>query len=302
MNKREIVLIVFTLILMLISFIWVKVAEVDSRGEFIMQYRDWVFVAISVVITLFVASSLVVIFRASPKDDYKENFTANITHELKTPISSISLAIQLLKDSDRKTLEDVKVRRLLNIIEQESKRMKLLVDKVLQFSMFDGKLGSLHLRSIDVQELLLYIAQIYEIQIKNIGGSIDLNFNANNTLVKTDKEHLTNVIFNLFENAIKYRKADTPLSIILGLDNKDGNLLISVQDNGIGIPKNSLKLIFDKYYRVNNGKRHDVKGFGIGLAYVSSVIRHFGGRINVESELSVGTKMIIELPIFYNLE
>jgi hypothetical protein len=220
-----------------------------------------------------------------------------MTHELKTPVSTILLSSQSLGQSlaERGDLTP-RAQSALDIIGLEAQRMKFLIDKVLQFSLLDGASGRFSLEPLDVNELLLPVAEIYTFHAQQRGGDLELDLDALNTWVQGNQIHLSNVFFNLLDNAVKYSRPDVPLHLAIRTADEDGKIRITIEDNGIGMEKRELKRIFDRFYRVTSGKRHDVRGFGLGLAYVTSVINQCGGTIIAESELGVGTKMIIRLP------
>lgn len=240
--------------------------------------------------------AIVMLVRQLSFHSMKTSFINNMTHELKTPVSSIKLATTRLKDQD--ITEDPDKRwRFLKMIEQESNRLQLLIEKVLQFSVLDGRTKLMELTTLDLNEIILPVAEIYTAHAQSTGGDLILDLEAYNTWVRVSKTHLTNVIFNLLDNAVKYRSANRPLMLRIATENVDGAIRLVVEDNGIGIPKDSLKRIFERYYRVPTGHRHDVKGFGLGLAYVASVIKGFGGKIYAENREEGGTRMTIKLPI-----
>ncbi|MDE5940629.1 MAG: HAMP domain-containing histidine kinase, partial [Muribaculaceae bacterium] len=219
------------------------------------------------------------------------------THEFKTPISSISLAAQMLNDpSVRKS--PTMLQHISGVINDETKRLRFQVEKVLQMSMFDKKSGTLRLQDIDANLLISNVVNTFRLKVEKYGGNIDARFDAEDAIVNVDEMHFTNVIFNLLDNAFKYRREEEPLKLTVTTRNiPQDRLEIIVADNGIGIRKDDLKKIFEKFYRVSTGNRHDVKGFGLGLAYVSKMIGLMGGEIKAESELGKGTRFIIILPL-----
>ena len=165
--------------------------------------------------------------------------------------------------------------------------------------MFDRKDATMRLEEADTNAIIDSVIDTFHLKVANYGGHIEAALNAEDPIVNVDKMHFTNVIFNLLDNAIKYRRDDEPLCLKVSTRNPDDeHVEIVVKDNGIGIKRDDLKRIFVKFYRVSTGNRHDVKGFGLGLAYVHKMITLFGGNINVESELGKGTKFIITLPLF----
>jgi signal transduction histidine kinase len=152
------------------------------------------------------------------------------------------------------------------------------------------------IKKMDVNDMLLNVVQIFDIQMQKCGGMLELEPEAMESTVYVDEMHFTNVLFNLMENAVKYRRTDVPLRLVARTENKDDKILISISDNGSGIKKENLKKIFERFYRVHTGNVHNVKGFGLGLAYVKKTIDELNGTIKVESEWNVGTKFTIALP------
>ena len=190
------------------------------------------------------------------------------------------------------------LQHISTVINDETKRLRFQVEKVLQMSMFDHQKSTLKLTDIDANAVIANIVQTHKIKVEKYGGRIETYLDAENALVNVDEMHFTNVIFNLLDNAVKYRKEDTPLFLeVRTRDLPNERLEITIADNGIGIKKDDLKKIFDKFYRVSTGNRHDVKGFGLGLAYVHKMITELKGEIHAESESGQGSKFIITLPL-----
>jgi Signal transduction histidine kinase len=221
-----------------------------------------------------------------------------MTHEFKTPISTISLAAQMLNDNSVRKSPKM-LEHISSVINDETKRLRFQVEKVLQMSMFDERQNpTLRLQEVDANLAIANIQHTFKLKVEKYGGSIEADLNAENAVVNVDEMHFTNVIFNLLDNAVKYRDEERPLRLkITTQDIPDNRLQIVIQDNGIGIRKDDLKKVFDKFYRVSTGNRHDVKGFGLGLAYVHKMVLAFKGEITVESELKKGTKFIVKLPL-----
>ena len=227
----------------------------------------------------------------------KNDFINNMTHEFKTPISTISLAAQMLNDpSVRKSAP--MLQHISTVINDETKRLRFQVEKVLQMSMFDKKSGTLRMQDADANSVISNVVNTFRLKVEKFGGRIDARFDAEDAIVNVDEMHFTNVIFNLLDNALKYRKEDIPPLLTVTTRNlPQDKLEIIVGDNGIGISKENLKKIFEKFYRVSTGNRHDVKGFGLGLAYVYKMINLMGGEIKAESELGKGSRFVIILPL-----
>ena len=227
----------------------------------------------------------------------KNDFINNMTHEFKTPISAISLASQMLQDESVSKSPEM-FQRLSGVISSETKRLRFQVDKVLQMSMFENSDNtSLKMKELDANELVNGVINTFAVKVEQGGGKITSNLEAEDPFVYVDEMHFTNVVFNLMDNAVKYKRADEPLLLNIHTWNANGNFMLSIQDNGIGISKDDLKKIFDKFYRVHTGNLHDVKGFGLGLAYVKQIIHAHKGSIKAESEVGVGTNFIIVLPL-----
>ncbi|MBR6181451.1 MAG: HAMP domain-containing histidine kinase [Prevotella sp.] len=240
--------------------------------------------------------TIVVIFRQKKYSEIKNDFINNMTHELKTPISSISLASQMLNDESL-AKSPAMMNHIGTAIQEESKRLKFLVDRVLQMSMFDKHDAIFKKKNIDLNEMMENVAHTFTLRVEHTGGKIMTEVGAVDSTICVDETHFSNVIFNLLDNAIKYKKPDQPVNLVLRTWNKDDRIFMSVQDDGIGIKKENVKKIFDKFYRVHTGNLHNVKGFGLGLAYVKNIVELHKGDIKVESEFGKGTKFTISLPI-----
>jgi two-component system phosphate regulon sensor histidine kinase PhoR len=166
--------------------------------------------------------------------------------------------------------------------------------------LFEDGSSQFKMTELDANDLIASIANTFALRVEKAGGTLDIELNALESTIIVDKMHFTNVLFNLMENAVKYRREDVPLELIAITDNVGDKILITIQDNGVGIKKEDLKKIFEKFYRVHTGNRHDVKGFGLGLAYVKRIIQKLDGTIKAESEYGQGTKFIISLPYIKN--
>mgnify|MGYP000481428812 CR=1 FL=1 len=172
--------------------------------------------------------------------------------------------------------------------------------KYLQMSMFDRQKTLMKLHNVDVNDLVAGVMSTFKLKVEKYGGVIDADLEAEDAIVSVDEMHFTNVIFNLLDNAVKYRREEEPLSLFIRTRTVGDKVEISIRDNGIGIKREDLKKIFDKFYRVSTGNRHDVKGFGLGLAYVHKIITDLKGDIRVESEINQGSTFIITLPLIKN--
>ncbi len=244
--------------------------------------------------------TIIIAFRQKKLTEMKNDFINNMTHEFKTPISSISLAAQMLND-DSVRKSPAMMQHISTVINDETKRLRFQVEKVLQMSMFDKQKATLRLSDVDANAAIANIIHTFKLKVERYGGHIEARLDAMDSIVNVDEMHFTNVIFNLLDNAVKYRKDDVPLELVVSTRDLSGERLeITVADNGIGIRRDDLKKIFDKFYRVSTGNRHDVKGFGLGLAYVHKMVQELHGEIKVESDYGIGTKFIIILPLTKN--
>lgn len=255
---------------------------------------SFIFTMILMVVFLY---TIVIAFRQKKLTEMKNDFINNMTHELKTPVSTISLAAQMLKDSDITKSPDV-FKHISGVINDETKRLSFLVEKVLQMSLFERQKAALKLKEIDANDLVANVANTFVLKVEKYGGTMDIDLQATESDIYVDEMHITNVLFNLMDNAVKYRRPEVPLTLMARTWNENGKLLISVEDNGIGIKKEYLKKVFDRFFRVPTGNVHDVKGFGLGLAYVRKIIEDHKGTIRAESGAgNIGTKFIITLPL-----
>ena len=251
-----------------------------------------IFTLVLLVIFIF---TIYTIFRQKRLTEIKNDFINNMTHEFKTPISSISLAAQMLSDP-AVAKSDAMFKHISQVIVDETKRLRFQVEKVLQMSMFDRKKAIFKKKELDLNDLAENVANTFTLRVEHTGGHIQTQLNAKEPTIYVDEMHFTNVIFNLLDNAVKYKHPDRPVELMIKSWNEGGRLYLSVKDNGIGLKKENLKKIFEKFYRVHTGNVHDVKGFGLGLAYVKKIVELHKGEIHVESERGKGTKFIISLP------
>lgn len=262
----------------------------------------WPMLAATSVFLLLIAAifgyTVRTILRQKRLGDIKNDLVNNLTHELKTPISTISLACEALNDPGiPKDPEQVRV--FTGMIRDENKRLGMLVESVLQSAVMDH--GSMRLRTIDVDmhAMLAEVVRNSALQVQNKGGRIVLEPRAELAHVRGDRTHLTNVFYNLIDNAVKYCTVAPVVGITTQSDARA--ITITVEDNGIGIPRSEQRKVFERLYRVPTGNIHNVKGFGLGLSYVKSVVERHGGTIRVESDPegfnpSTGSKFIITIP------
>ncbi|MCX6204327.1 MAG: HAMP domain-containing sensor histidine kinase [Bacteroidetes bacterium] len=226
--------------------------------------------------------------------EIKRDFINNMTHELKTPLATISLAVDALRSS--KVNSDPKsVEYFSNIIKEENVRMNKHVETILQAAQLDKKENELNKQEVDIHDLILGVVDSFKLQLEGKPSNVQTILEANPSLIKVDEEHLLHVLSNLIDNAIKYSKND--IDIIIKTKTLGNKLSISIQDKGIGMDADARKHIFEKFYRAHSGNVHDVKGYGLGMSYVKWVIDSHKGVITVHSEVGIGTAIEIILPI-----
>jgi signal transduction histidine kinase len=230
----------------------------------------------------------------------KNDFIGNITHELKTPITTVGVALEAL--SDFEVLKNPEqTREYLSISKLELERLTLLVDKVLRLSMFEEKQPRLQMESLDLAAVVRQVLNAMKLQAESAGAQIHFETDGDGPFIVTaDRLHLTSVVFNLVDNALKYRGKEAPV-IRLALEDSYQNdkkiVTLVIQDNGIGIAPEYQPKVFEKFFRVPAGNVHDVKGHGLGLSYVANVLRQHGGNIRVESAEGEGSRFVVDLPV-----
>jgi len=227
----------------------------------------------------------------------KTDFINNMTHEFKTPIATISLASDSITN---KTVIDnpEKIKRFAGIIKQENRRMLDQVEKVLQMAKIDKRDFELKLTDVNINDVVYQATENSRLKIIKREGQLDVSLNATNPMVQGDLTHISNIIHNLLDNAEKY--SNEKPKIIVTTKDATGGVEISIRDNGIGMNQESIKHIFDKFYRVHTGNRHDVKGFGLGLSYVKALMDAHQGKVKVTSELGTGSTFSVFFPFIHS--
>lgn len=233
-------------------------------------------------------------FRQKRMSQVKTDFINNMTHEFKTPIATISLTSEMLLKPEVNKFP-YKTKRYATVIFDENYRLQKQVDQVLQLSVLERGELKLKLKDLDLHRIIRLMADHFSVKAQKKGGMIFTDLNAEKYHLRADKTHLSNIIANLIDNALKYTPEDPEIRI--STKNDHNKIILSVSDNGIGISADNQKHIFKKLYRVPTGNIHDVKGFGLGLYYVKTMVEAHHGHISLKSELEKGTTFIIELPI-----
>jgi two-component system phosphate regulon sensor histidine kinase PhoR len=249
---------------------------------------------IVILILIFFGYTVFVILKQKRLSEVKTDFINNMTHELKTPISSIGLSAEMILRPEAVN-DPEKLQRYASIIYKENKRLENQVERVLRIAKLDKSEIDLSLEPFDIQEYFSELKDNFEFNAEGRPVKIDIDIKLEKPLVRVDPVHISNVFYNLVDNAIKYCKRSPEVRIVARNDKKQ--LIVTVEDNGIGIKRENLKMIFDKFYRVPTGNIHDVKGFGLGLYYVKTIVEKHGGTIAVKSILDKGTTFTVKLPI-----
>ncbi len=260
----------------------------SQAGMFIFSLLFTLFI----LITFFITIRMILFQKKS--SEIKTDFINNMTHEFKTPIATISLATDSIKNE--KVIHNPEmVRSFLKIIKEENSRMNSQVERVLQMSLIEKNDFTIVKTTLDIHKIITNAIDNIQLQLKEKGGGINTLFESDSEEIVGDEVHLTNVIVNLLENALKYSK-DKP-EINISTENHINGIIITVEDNGIGMTKEQQNKIFEKFYRAESGNVHNVKGFGLGLSYVKAVVDAHNGEIKVESKAGIGTKFIMFLPV-----
>lgn len=255
----------------------------------------WAFSAlISLIVFVFFAYSVYIILKQKRLSEMKTDFINNMTHELKTPISTISLSGEVLM-GDKIAQQPERLKQYAELIYRENNRLRLQVEKVLQLAALDRGKVKLNKSLIDLHAVIKDAAEALRMVFGSEGPKIILRLDAHDHEILADPVHIDNIIHNLLDNAVKYG-GDKP-EIEIATRNEGSAVVLIVKDNGIGIPKKSLAYVFDKFYRVPTGNVHDVKGFGLGLYYVRETVRAHGGKISVQSTEGEGTAFTVKLPV-----
>ncbi len=267
-----------------------SVSEIESIPPIIITS----ILLVLVILTIFIVTTYVIL-RQKKLSEMKNDFINNMTHELKTPISTISLASQMLRDNSvTKNVNDYS--QISGIIDTESRRLANHVEKVLEMAIIDRDGTKLKYEQVNINDLIEGIVVNISIKVKEQNGSISYNPKAEQSIVTGDETHLSNMIINLIDNAIKYSKKQPKIEI--ETLNRKNYVVIKIKDDGIGINKENQKRIFEKFYRVHTGNIHDVKGFGLGLSYVKKIVSQHKGQIILKSETGKGSEFTISIPYF----
>lgn len=272
--------------------LYIYFPSIEQRFHWDLMVSYIVIVVLLIVILLSFISFFIILYRQRKINMFRERMVNNITHELKTPVTSISLATQLMLD-DSIAMDREEALAYLRMISDETKAMQGLLEEVL--TIFRNTQTQRERKDVFIHRLLTTIAEVHRLSLNECQGELVFDFQATDDVVFGDTVHLANSFSNLIDNAIKYRKG-APL-ITISTRNVGDTIEISFKDNGIGIDKSNQRIIFEAFARVNTDNEHYVKGFGLGLNYVLHIVKYHKGTIKVESELGKGTTFIISLPL-----
>lgn len=271
--------------------------QVKEPQNYIMRQMAWMIIA-SVLFTIIIISAFALTIRTMLRQknisEIKSDFINNMTHELKTPLATISLAVDAL-NNERVIHDTEKIRYYSGMIKEENKRMHKQVETILQAAKLEKQDINLNLQKLNAHDAINKVAKNLSLQIQEKSGMLNLNLMAQNPDIEVDEMHFSNIIFNLLDNAIKYSKEHPIIGISTEVHN--GMLAIKIKDNGIGMNKETASRVFEKFYRAHTGNLHNVKGFGLGLSYVKTMVEAQGGYIKVESVLGKGSTFTVTLPL-----
>lgn len=271
--------------------------HIADDKNYILNKMGWI-IGSSILFTVIIISAFALtvrtMFNQKKLSEIKSDFINNMTHELKTPLATISLAIDAL--TNEKVIHDSdKIRYYSGMIKDENKRMNKQVEKILQAARIEKQDIKLNLQKLDAHDLINKVANNLSLQIQEKNGTITLKLDADRHIIEADEVHFSNIIFNLLDNAIKYSKNN--LHIEVSTSNVSSMLAIKIADNGIGMNRETQSRVFEKFYRAHTGNIHNVKGFGLGLSYVKATVEAHQGKVTVESTIGKGSTFTVLMPL-----
>jgi two-component system phosphate regulon sensor histidine kinase PhoR len=280
------------------------VASYEQLIVIIPNYEDqvwaslrWIIIVAAVFMIIIIAAFYVTVrslLNQKKLSEIKSDFINNMTHEFKTPLATISLAVDAIRNEKVRNNPE-KMNYFSGIIKEENIRMNKHVETILQAALMEKQELELRKEETHIHEMLDQVLENYQLQLQNKNGQVNKLYNAKNDLAAVDLVHFGNLLSNLVDNAIKYSKETIELKISTHSTNKQ--LIIRIEDNGIGMSKETVKRVFEKFYRAHTGNLHNVKGFGLGMSYVKTVIDAHKGKIRVESTVGKGSIFTIEIPL-----
>lgn len=281
---------------------WLNVLVIDWKKEAVKTLRIRIATAILFTIIIITAFWLTVhtMLRQKKLGEIKNDFINNMTHEFKTPLATISLAVDAMRNE--KVLQDrQKINYFSSIIKEENQRMNRQVETILKASQLEKQEVELNLKPMHVHEVIKDVVDNFALQLEEKQGQAELVLTAANDLIDADEVHFSNLVNNLVDNAVKYAKENTPIRLKITTESNEKKIMVRVEDNGIGMNKETAKRVFERFYRAHTGNIHNVKGFGLGLSYVKTMVQAHDGDIHVESTLGKGSIFTVELPLRKNV-
>jgi len=257
-------------------------------------------IIISILFTLIILAAFYITVRTMVRQkklvEIKNDFINNMTHEFKTPLATISLAVDALRN-EKVMADPVRMQYFNAIIKEENQRMNRQVETILRASQLEKEDFDVQFKTVQVHPVIQRVVDAFALQLQARSGQLKLQLNATNDRMAADESHLTNMISNLIDNALKYAREDVPPVVEIQTRNEAGRLVIEIADNGIGMSKDTLKRIYEKFYRAHTGNLHNVKGFGLGLSYVKTLVDTHRGTIDAESAVGKGSTFILRFPV-----
>ena len=277
----------------------VFIVMLPSIDTYVLQSLKWrIVTSILFTIIILLAFYLTVrtMLRQKKLGEIKNDFINNMTHEFKTPIATISLAVDAMKNE--KVINDrEKLGYFSGIIKEENQRMNRQVETILRASQLEKQEIDLNLAPVHVHQLIQDTVDNFALQLEDKKGKVELALNAKNDLINADEVHFLNLVNNLMDNAVKYGKDNIPPLIKLSTQSNGKNFILKIEDNGIGMNRETVKRVFERFYRAHTGNVHNVKGFGLGLSYVKTMVEAHDGDIKAESILGKGSTFTVNLPL-----
>ncbi|MBK8952325.1 MAG: HAMP domain-containing histidine kinase [Chitinophagaceae bacterium] len=279
-----------------IEALFVVVPDVKAYAIKSLRWR----IVVSFLFTLIILAAFYLTVRTMLRQkklgEIKNDFINNMTHEFKTPIATISLAVDAMRNE--KVINDKeKMGYFSGIIKEENQRMNRQVETILRASLLEKQEVELSLKPVNVHHIISEVVENFALQLHDKNGKASLMLNAANDLINADEVHFSNLVNNLMENAVKYSKDNVSPEIKLTTHSDERNFILHIEDNGIGMSRETLKRIFEKFYRAHTGNVHNVKGFGLGLSYVKTMVSAHGGTIKAESALGKGSSFFVAFPL-----
>lgn len=275
------------------------VVVIPNIKSFVYRSLQWR-IATSIAFTIIILAAFYLTVRTMLRQKklakIKNDFINNMTHEFKTPIATISLAVDAMRNE--KVLEDrEKISYFNGIIKEENQRMNRQVETILKASQLEKQEVDLNLKPVHIHEVIKDVVDNFALQLEDRKGKVELALNAQNDTIEADEVHLSNLVNNLVDNALKYSKENTPPVVKLSTQSNGKKFSLKIEDNGIGMNRDTLKKIFERFYRAHTGNIHNVKGFGLGLSYVKTMVEAHDGDIKAESILGKGSTFTVDLPL-----